>query len=100
LDNPHGHMSQILSVIVLEQGSFGFGWSFGTGATLQVLVATRSARGSCGLFTAPRARVGRWEFAEQFFGDIFWEFVTWLGGVKYRVFTWEDWGYWGLVFGM
>ena len=34
-------MSQILGVIVLEQGNFGFGWSFGTGATLQVLSRLR-----------------------------------------------------------
>ena len=46
-------MSQILGVIVLEQGNFGFGWGFGTGATLQVLVASRSARAPVGFSLRP-----------------------------------------------
>jgi|JI8StandDraft_1071087.scaffolds.fasta_scaffold49121_1 hypothetical protein len=36
-------MSQILNVLVLEQGKYGFGWGFGTGASLQVLVAESCA---------------------------------------------------------
>jgi len=43
LYNPHRTMSQILDVLDLEQGRFGFGWGFGTGATLQVLVAQSCA---------------------------------------------------------
>lgn len=46
-------MSQILGESVLEQGSFGFGWGFGTGATLQVLVAARSARAPVGFSLRP-----------------------------------------------